>query len=152
MLTRLLLLAALALPAVVLGEEAPNFTLEDLDGKMVSLHIDHGKASLVTFWSTTCSGCRNLARQLQEIGESENLREHILLLSAEDKAALRKFRETANLGLHVLLDSGGGVAGQYGVSAPPVVVVVGKNRQIIGRLAGPQITPDRIRALIKKAG
>lgn len=48
------------------GDEAPDFTVEMLDGSKQTLSALRGKVVLVTFWATWCPPCRQEMAHMQE--------------------------------------------------------------------------------------
>src|SRR5437016_2357669 len=40
------------------GDRAPDFTLQDLHGKRVSLHTFRGRPVLLHFWAVDCTNCQ----------------------------------------------------------------------------------------------
>ena len=55
--------------ASLIGKDAPDFTLEDLHGKKVTLSSYRGKAVLVNFWATWCAPCKFETPWLVELRE-----------------------------------------------------------------------------------
>ncbi len=45
---------------VQIGQQAPDFTVEMLDGRSISLRDLRGGVVLLTFWDPECPSCRNL--------------------------------------------------------------------------------------------
>jgi len=53
--------------AVTVGSIAPNFTLETIDGKSISLSDFEGKSVFLTFWASWCPTCRGENKLLVEV-------------------------------------------------------------------------------------
>ena len=49
------------------GAGAPDFTLQDIDGKSVKLRDFRGKNVVLIFWATWCPDCRGEIPQLKEL-------------------------------------------------------------------------------------
>ena len=50
-----------------IGETAPSFTLEDLDGVSVSLSDFYGRVVILEFWQTSCPDCRKAMPHLKTL-------------------------------------------------------------------------------------
>jgi peroxiredoxin len=66
-------------------EKAPDFTLKDLSGNMVSLKDYRGKIVLVDFWATWCVPCRKSIPELVELRKKNKSKEWVIFgLSIDD--------------------------------------------------------------------
>ena len=110
------------------GKPAPNFMLEDLTGKKVSLGSYKGRAVLINFWATWCGPCKIETPWLVELrNQYAGQGFEILGVSTEgddlqpsdkegwvrDKSAIAKFVEQEKMPYPVLID-GDSISKPYG--------------------------------------
>jgi peroxiredoxin len=87
------------------GDEAPNFSVEMLDGSTVTLSALRGQKVLLIFWATWCPPCRQEMSHLQEVIDA-NPDVVVLPISRGEKrdvveAFLQKMGYTFPVGLDV---------------------------------------------------
>ncbi|MCU0348771.1 MAG: TlpA family protein disulfide reductase [Saprospiraceae bacterium] len=130
----------------VSGGEAPDFTMNDRDGKPVKLSDFRGKVMLVDFWASWCGPCRRENPHVVELYHKYHSKGFDVLGVSLDKtrepwlAAIEKDGLTWN---HVsdLKGWSNDAAQLYGVSSIPHTVLVDRDGKIIARnLRGEQLT------------
>ena len=86
------------------GKEAPDFGLNDLQGKEHKLSDYRGKDVILIFWATWCGPCQREVPDLKElrnsIGEDKLA---MLAISNEDPSLVKKFAESQKINYTVLL-------------------------------------------------
>jgi peroxiredoxin len=118
----------------------PDFTLKDLDGKEVSLSDYRGKIVVLNFWAVWCKYCveempdfNKLDKELAEAGDAVVLAVNV----AEPYDTVKDFLTKNDIGIKVLLDEDGGVAGGiFGVSGYPTTFVVNKDGSLYTYIPG----------------
>ncbi|MFC2025050.1 redoxin domain-containing protein [Chloroflexota bacterium] len=121
-----------------IGNIAPTFQLQDLNGQTVSLGDLMGKPVLLNFWATWCPPCRSEMPLLQEIYEGWSDKGLVLLAIdiGEHPTQVRKFLETHNLSIPVLLDTNGEVAQKYNIIPIPTTFFIDKDGIIQEKVIG----------------
>jgi peroxiredoxin len=114
------------------GKPAPQFKLDSIQGKPVSLADLNGKVVVLDFWATWCGPCRASLPHLNDL--YNEFKDKGLAVYAidqqEDKQDVSDFVVESKLTLPVLLDPEGKVGAQYGVEGIPQTVVIGKDGKI----------------------
>lgn len=136
MVLALLALSALPAAAVTLaaGDKAPDFMLEDLDGKKVSLDQFRGKTVVIAFWSTWCSRCEEELLFLRDMfGKRSDVA--VLLVNQDSERKISRERilnlkDKIGISFPILLDEGLALWDKFGINALPTSVVIGKNGEI----------------------
>ncbi len=140
-------------PAAALeGKPAPNFTLNGLDGKPVTLADWKGSVVVLDFWATWCPPCRKSLPHLNQISEDKDMQTAGLKVFAidlnEDKDKVQGFINDKKFTFGVLLDTDGAIAKQFNVSGIPQTVIVGRDGTVKKVFVG---FGDGSEELLKKA-
>lgn len=111
------------------GDVAPNFTLDDLNGKTLSLESFKDKNNiLMMFWTINGMYCafelKNIAANYEDL--KNNGFEVLAVNEKEDPKKIAEFVQKEGLNLPVLLDSKGEVAKLFEVRASPVMLIIDK--------------------------
>jgi peroxiredoxin Q/BCP len=99
------------------GDAAPEFTLEDQDGKAVSLADFRGRKVVLYFYpKDDTSGCTAQACDLRDRAEDFDARGAVVLgISPDPVKSHSRFRDKYDLPFTLLADTDHAVAEQYGV-------------------------------------
>ena len=138
------------------GDWAPEFRLQALDGRTVSLADFRGKVVMVHFWATWCPPCVEEMPMLEQLYRSLRAADFEILAVSVDEGGARavaEFMQRNGLNLQVLLDTRRSVAGLYGTFKFPETYVVDRQGVVTYKAIGPRdwtdpATMNAIRALI----
>lgn len=136
----------LTLTPINIGEKAPNFTLENLNGENVSLEDYRGKIVFINFWATWCPPCRKEMPDLNKLYLDNKEKDFVVLAVdvGESKSQVAKFIEDGGYQFPVVLDKNSDVATRYFLTGIPKTVVVDEEGVIrfvkIGMMVYPEMS------------
>src|SRR5690606_9773304 len=114
---------------VEIGNRAPDFEIETLEGKNVSLSDFRGKPVMLNFWATWCPPCRQEMPDMEEFHkENDVVVIAVNLLDTEmNQDAVKKFVDEFGLTFDVGLDGDGEVSVQYRINPIPTTFMIDSN-------------------------
>jgi len=124
---------------VEVGNLAPDFQLQNLDGQTVSLGNLQGKPVLINFWATWCPSCVSEMPYIQEIYEEWSDKGLVVLAIniGESSSKVEEFMQSHNLSFTVLLDTKQNVAQKYNFQYIPTTFFIDKDGIIQEKVIGP---------------
>lgn len=123
----------------LVGQPAPAFKLENLEGNSISPLDDFkGKVIVLDFWATWCPPCRAAMPHLEELYKAQrDLGVAVFAVNQrEGKEKAQAFMIQQNLSMPVLLDTNGEAGAQYLVTGIPQTVVIGKDGNVSSVFVG----------------
>ena len=134
------------------GDYPPNFTLEDIHGRLVTLSSLRGHAVWLNFWATWCPWCKSEMPDMERIHELYGNKIDIFGVDLqESKPAVMKWLDAHHIHYDVLLDTTGGVATTYDVSKLPTSVFIGADGRITHIQVGALLSVSSMKPLVNAA-
>ncbi len=124
----------------LLGKEAPDFTLKDLNGRDVSLRDLRGRVLLLNFWATWCPPCVEEIPALNRLRRGFQGRDFEIVGISTDRSVstIKEFMETNPIEYLVLHDGDIKVSRIYNVFSIPTTFLIDRNGRIVERYFGEQ--------------
>lgn len=127
----------------VLGSEAPEVTVQDLDGNEVRLGDVIGqRPALIEFWAAWCPQCEELQPQLDRIQREYGDRLRIVAVAVavnQNPRRIRRHLDDHDPGYPYVYDAGGEAVRAYGAATTSIVVILDAE----GRVTYTGVGPDQ---------
>jgi thiol-disulfide isomerase/thioredoxin len=141
-------------PAPIVGSPAPDFTLNNINGKLITLSGLKGKPVLINFWATWCAPCRTEMPAIEAAYQKYGADGFTVLAVDADEALadVTDYVKALDLSFEVLMDPGLEVTNLYRVRAFPSSFFVDRDGNIsafqIGAMSD-SILADNISKILK---
>ena len=120
------------------GDLAPDFSLQGLDGEMITLADYRGdKPVVLDFWASWCPNCRRDMPKLNRFYEEYDGDVEVIGVNLqENERTARKYIESAGITFPIVLDSDRQVSGAYGIRSTNTHVLINKKGEVVRVIPG----------------
>jgi methylamine dehydrogenase accessory protein MauD len=109
---------------IAAGQRAPDFTLPDLAGRLVSLADFQSRTLLLVFGSTNCAPCRGLIPDLNELARTHSAELNALFLIRGEPADAERFVDELDVQVPVALHNDEELPDKYKARVTPFAFVI----------------------------
>lgn len=133
-------------------KEAPDFTLETMEGNNFTLSDQRGKVVVLNFWATWCAPCRKEIPDFMEL-YNEMKDDGVLFvgvsLDEEGWDKVRPYAKDMGINYPIMVDDGN-VSRQYGpIRAIPTTLIINKKGQV-EYVAPGMLTKEKLKPILTK--
>ena len=133
------------------GEQAPDITIEDINGDVFNMSSNKGKVMVFNFWAIGCRGC------VEEIPELNKLAEHFkkekdvkfYAFTSDTKSSCIRFLKRKQF-LFSLVPYSKFVFLKYGIYGIPATLIIDKDGKVLKVYYGGEIKPKMVDGVIKE--
>lgn len=140
-------------PGAKVDEAAPDFALQDIDGKVVRLSDFRGQAVVLNFWATWCAPCRQEFPEFVSAYERDKDKGLAIIgvNIKENARSVRKFADDFGAEFPIVIDTDGSVASQYRIQGLPVTWFIDREGIVRGQVIG-LVTKKLLSSNLAQAG
>lgn len=120
-----------------IGKPAPDFSVETLDGELLSTADLAGKTVVINFWNTWCTPCKAEAPALEALYDAHKKEPDFAMIGVvrdDTERATRAYVEAESVGWKIAMDSDSETSLAWGVTGQPETYVIGPDGIVAAEL------------------
>lgn len=137
-------------PTVAIGQPAPPFTLELLDGRTATLDTYKGKPLVIINMASWCPCSHESAPVFKDIYEKYHPKgvEFLMIGIQDSRSKFAKFVKKKEFQFPAGFDKGDRISRIYGVSAPPTTFFINAEGKVVSAFYGKIVDRDKLSAWV----
>lgn len=134
------------------GQKAPDFAIQDLEGKTWQLSELRGKPVLLMFWTTWCPACKQIMPQIIDYREQYKDEEFVILsiLGDDDKSPVTSYLSKNDLPFPHIWDEDDDLFRKYGAVYIPTFYLIGRDGTVVAAKPNPGGLDQMVKLLVEK--
>ena len=140
---------------LLVGMQAPDFNLPDMQGKTQRLSDYRGKVVLLNFWATWCKPCKEEMPSMEILWQNFKTEDFVMLAISMDRVTTKKdippFIESLRLSFPILTDSWGQTDKRYKLLGVPETYIIDQQGILREKVIGPRdwTTPESMATIVQ---